>query len=78
MWWGERLENRMDVQPGDLVHIPAGVPHITANLSDEEVTGVFATTDPNEHQEDVVLRPDLDGLIPELSAPHMKAPPFNR
>jgi uncharacterized RmlC-like cupin family protein len=64
MWWGERLEHRMDTAAGDLVYIPAGVPHLPANLSDREARAVIARTDPHE-QESVVLRPDLDALGPE-------------
>lgn len=64
MWWGERLEHRMDTAAGDLVYIPAGVPHLPANLSDREARAVIARTDPHE-QESVVLRPDLEALVPE-------------
>ncbi|MEL6265023.1 MAG: cupin domain-containing protein [Pseudomonadota bacterium] len=63
MWWGERLENRMDVAEGDLVYIPAGMPHLPANLGAVEARAVIARTDPHE-QESVVLRPDLDALVP--------------
>ena len=31
MWWGERLENRMVVREGDMLYIPAGVPHRPGN-----------------------------------------------
>jgi uncharacterized RmlC-like cupin family protein len=59
MWHGERLEERMEIRAGDFVHIPAGVPHLPANLSESEpVVAVIARTDPSE-QESVVLRPDL-------------------
>jgi uncharacterized RmlC-like cupin family protein len=59
MWHGERLEQRMDLRAGDFVYIPAGVPHLPANLSrSEPAVAVIARTDPNE-QESVVLRPDL-------------------
>ncbi|MGF1554012.1 MAG: cupin domain-containing protein [Paracoccaceae bacterium] len=64
MWWGERLENRMDTAAGDLVYIPAGMPHLPANISDREAKAVIARTDPHE-QESVVLRPDLEGLVAE-------------
>jgi uncharacterized RmlC-like cupin family protein len=49
---------------GDMIYIPAGVPHLPFNPSDTE-PGVFiiARTDPNE-QESVVLRPDLEALRP--------------
>ena len=63
MFWGETLENRMDTSAGDLVYIPAGVPHLPVNMSGAEATVVLARTDPNE-QESVVLRPDLEHLVP--------------
>ena len=46
-----------------LIYIPAGVPHLPGNPYDETCVAVIARTDPNE-QESVVLRPDLDDLIP--------------
>ncbi|OWU83414.1 cupin [Oceanicola sp. 22II-s10i] len=63
MWWGDRLEHRMDVTAGDLIYIPAGVPHLPVNLSDSPAVAVIARTDPNE-QESVVLLPELDALVP--------------
>jgi uncharacterized RmlC-like cupin family protein len=63
MWYGERLEEHMSCGPGDLIYIPAGMPHLPANASDREpCVAVLARTDPNE-QESVVLRPDLEGLV---------------
>jgi uncharacterized RmlC-like cupin family protein len=59
MWHGPALEHRVAVKAGDMVFIPAGVPHLPANPGDAPVTAVIARTDPNE-QESVVLRPDLD------------------
>lgn len=63
MFWGETLENRMETSTGDLIYIPAGVPHLPVNMSGAEATVVLARTDPNE-QESVVLRPDLEHLVP--------------
>ena len=34
MWYGERLERRMTVAAGDMLYIPAGMPHLPANVSD--------------------------------------------
>lgn len=62
MWYGERLENFAVAKAGDMVYIPAGVPHLPANVSDAPCVAVIARTDPNE-QESVVLRPDLEGLV---------------
>jgi len=62
-WYGPRLENHVIVKAGDLFYIPAGVPHLPANLSDRPATAVIARTDPNE-QESVVLLPELEALVP--------------
>ncbi len=63
MWWGEHLEEVMECGPGDMIYIPAGVPHLPTNPSDtEDCVAVLARTDPNE-QESVVLRPELDELL---------------
>lgn len=66
-WYGERLESHVVTKAGDMFYIPAGMPHIAANLSDAPCTAVIARTDPHE-QESVVLLPDLDGLVPETPA----------
>jgi uncharacterized RmlC-like cupin family protein len=64
MWYGERLEEHVTCVPGDLIYIPAGVPHLRANSGDTEpCLAVLARTGPNE-QESVVLRPDLEALVP--------------
>jgi uncharacterized RmlC-like cupin family protein len=67
MWHGPQLEHHDVVEAGDFVHIPAGVPHLPANTSDQPAEAVIARTDPNE-QESVVLLPELDAL------PHLPAP----
>lgn len=59
MWYGDDLNEHMVVSAGDLLYIPAGVPHLPYNPSDSEpAVAVIARTDPNE-QESVVLRQDL-------------------
>ena len=63
MYWGERLEHCMDTEPGDLVYIPADVPHLPFNPSAGTVRAVIARTDPHE-QESVVLLPELEALVP--------------
>lgn len=63
-WYGDRLEQHMVNRAGELVFIPAGVPHLPANLSDQPASAVIARTDPNE-QESVVLLPELDALVPQ-------------
>ena len=61
-WYGERLEEHVIVRAGEMFYIPAGVPHLPANLSDAPCSAVIARTDPHE-QESVVLLPELDGLV---------------
>ena len=65
MWYGERLEQYEECNAGDYIYIPAGVPHVAANRSDESPALVVgARTDPNE-QESVVLTPELERFLPE-------------
>lgn len=68
MWFGAQLEEHLTVGAGDLLYIPAGVPHLPYNRSDTQTAhAVIARTDPNE-QESVVLRPDLDARVGERGA----------
>ncbi|MGE5266411.1 MAG: cupin domain-containing protein [Deltaproteobacteria bacterium] len=57
--YGDKLQHHIHTRTGDLVYIPAGVPHLPVNISDRPVSAVIARTDPNE-QESVLLRPDLE------------------
>jgi uncharacterized RmlC-like cupin family protein len=60
--YGDRLENHVVVKAGEMFYIPAGVPHLPANLSDAPATAIIARTDPNE-QESVVLMPELEKFV---------------
>ncbi|WP_290653538.1 cupin domain-containing protein [Aquisalimonas sp.] len=62
-WYGEKLEQHFIARAGDMVYIPAGTPHVPANLGVEPCTAVIARTDPHE-QESVVLLPHLEELVP--------------
>ncbi|MCB1332411.1 MAG: cupin domain-containing protein [Roseivivax sp.] len=62
MYWGERLEHLMETNAGDLIYIPAGVPHLPINNSAAEAVAIIARTDPHE-QESVVLLPELEALV---------------
>lgn len=62
MWYGENLEHHMELEKGDFLYIPAGMPHLPYNPSESDsCTCVIARTDPNE-QESVLLLPELDAL----------------
>ncbi len=57
---GDQLEHVMHRGSGDMIYIPAGVPHLPFNPSDTETcVAVVTRTDANE-RESVGLRPDLD------------------
>jgi uncharacterized RmlC-like cupin family protein len=63
MYWGDRLEHCMETRAGDMIYIPADVPHLPVNNSDGPVSAVIARTDPHE-QESVVLLPELESFVP--------------
>ncbi len=64
MWYGERLEHHVVVEPGNFLYIPADMPHLPDNPSQTEpVVAVISRTDPHE-QESVVLLPELEGIHP--------------
>jgi uncharacterized RmlC-like cupin family protein len=57
MRYGDGLADELEVQAGDFLYIPPGMPHQPFNAGDAPARAVIARTDPNE-QESVVL---LDG-----------------
>jgi len=59
MHWGQALENTMEVRAGDMLYIPAGMPHLPFNPGPGVARAVIARTDPHE-QESVVLLPELE------------------
>lgn len=63
MYWGDQLQYKMNTVAGDLVYIPADMPHLPLNPTDSPVRAVIARTDPHE-QESVILLPHLDALVP--------------
>ena len=63
MYWGPQLEHLMETNAGDLVYIPAGMPHLPLNTGDVEAVAIIARTDPHE-QESVRLMPELEALVP--------------
>lgn len=66
-YFGPNLEHYVDSKAGELVYIPAGMPHLAANLKGEPAKGVLARTDPNE-QESVRLLPHLEDKANALFA----------
>ncbi len=62
MWYGEGLGEHLVVRAGDLLYIPANMPHLPVNTSSEPCACVLSRTDPNE-QESVVLLPELESAV---------------
>lgn len=64
LWTGERLQHCERANAGDYLFIPANVPHVAVNRS-ERVPAVFigVRNEPTA-QESVVMRPELDPLVP--------------
>lgn len=67
-WYGEQLEHHIAADAGDLFYIPAGVPHLPANLTASPASAIVARTDPNE-QESVLLLPHLDARGVQATSP---------
>lgn len=59
MFYGPQLEHHLEMNAGDFLYIPAGVPHLPYNPFPEAAVAVLSRTDPNE-QESVRLLPELD------------------
>lgn len=64
MWFGENLSEHLGVKAGELLYIPANMPHLPMNTSSSPCVAVLARTDPKE-QESVVLLPELDARVSE-------------
>jgi uncharacterized RmlC-like cupin family protein len=64
MYYGENLEQHMTVRAGDFLYIPANMPHLPMNCTNEPCVAIIARTDPNE-QESVVLLPHLESRVPK-------------
>lgn len=63
MYWGAQLEHRMEVSAGELLYIPADMPHLPFNPGPGEARAVISRTDPHE-QESVILLPELESRVP--------------
>ena len=63
MRYGDGLREHLEVRAGQFLFIPAGMPHLPFNPTDEPCIAILARTDPNE-QESVVLQPELDAEVP--------------
>ena len=57
MRYGDQLREHLEVRAGQFLFIPAGMPHLPFNPTDQPCVAILARTDPNE-QESVVLLDD--------------------
>jgi uncharacterized RmlC-like cupin family protein len=74
LFYGDKLEHEVLIEPGVFCFIPPWVPHKAFNLSaSEPATALSARNDPKE-QENVVLTPELDdGRTDAIVAERMRA-----
>jgi uncharacterized RmlC-like cupin family protein len=63
LWTGSRLQYRDIVRPGDFLYIPADLPHVAVNRSEEPAVFIGCRNEPTA-QESVVMLPELDALVP--------------
>jgi len=59
MRWGSKLEHRDRILAGELAYIPADIPHLVLNPTEEVARALVAHTAPDD-QEGIELLPELD------------------
>jgi uncharacterized RmlC-like cupin family protein len=64
-FFGDQLQFVEKTSAGDMLFIPANIPHLPINLSAETAIGVVARTDPKQ-SESVVLLPELEGIAEKV------------
>jgi uncharacterized RmlC-like cupin family protein len=63
MWYGDGLREHVWMQAGDFAYIPANVPHLPYNPSEDVAcTGLIARTDPNEQESVTLLELEDPGI----------------
>lgn len=64
LWTGDRLQHCERAQAGDYMFIPANVPHVAVNRSARLPAVFIGVRNEPTAQESVVMRPELDALVP--------------
>lgn len=64
-FFGDQLQFVEKTSAGDMLFIPANVPHLPINLGTETAIGIVARTDPNQ-TESVVLLPELEEIAEKV------------
>jgi uncharacterized RmlC-like cupin family protein len=62
LYYGDELEHRIEVRPGEQVYMPAGVPHAPSNESGAPCTWIVVHSCGSD-QDGIVLLPELDRLL---------------
>lgn len=65
--YGKQLEKSIFNKTGDLLHVPAGVPHQPINLSNEPIQAlIISSYDQNDHQNVIPYDPKTDTILYEF------------
>jgi uncharacterized RmlC-like cupin family protein len=62
VYYGDRLEQRLILQAGEQIYVPADVPHTPCNESGAPCTWIVVHASGSD-QDGIVLLPDLDALL---------------
>jgi uncharacterized RmlC-like cupin family protein len=62
VYYGERMERRMEVHEGEHAYMPADVPHAPCNESGAPCTWIVVHSSGSD-QDGIVLLPELDALL---------------
>jgi len=65
VYYGDRLEHRAELKPGEQMFMPCDVPHAPVNNSGEPCTWIVVHSS-GDDQDDIVMTPELDELLPEV------------
>ncbi|MEN9917563.1 MAG: hypothetical protein RLY40_1516 [Pseudomonadota bacterium] len=64
-FFGDQLQFVEKTSAGDMLFIPANLPHLPINLGNQTTTGIVARTDPHQ-SESVVLLPELEVIAEKV------------
>lgn len=64
LWTGDQLQDCSVARPGDYLFIPAGIPHVAVNRSKSQPAVFIGARNESTAQESVLMRPELDALVP--------------
>lgn len=65
VYFGDRLEHRLDAVAGEQVFMPRDVPHAPVNDSGAPCTWIVVHSS-GDDQDDIVMTPELEAFLPKL------------